>query len=355
MEENMSRKRQSIFWPLLLVAVGAILLLTNLDAVPGNLWDYFVTYWPVLFILSGLDQIYQGKSWVGAVILLGLGGVLLAGNLNALPWSGLDLLLRLWPVLIVAAGLDLLMQGRTSTFGAEIIVFLALALVAGMVWIGLATPASMGQAPMAINQPLENAQSASVAITVIAGDVKVTGGAERDQLIAGTVFTPSSMQMVESYAVSGGEGRYELTPESGARVPVVGTYHGKPTELNLNSAIPMEFDFTLIAGEQAVDLRNTHVSDLAVETILGKTVVTLPKDQRLTGKISSIIGELIIRVPRGASVEFQMDTVISGRDMPGDFLKTEERITSPEAADGRADIVISLENVIGSVKIEYLP
>ena len=355
MEEKMSRERRSIFWPLMLVAVGAILLLTNLNAVPGNMWDYFVTYWPVLFILSGLDQIYKGKSWVGAAILLGLGGVLLAGNLNALPWSGLDLLVRLWPVLILAAGLDLLMQGRTSTVGAVFIVLLAVALVAGMVWIGFSTPASMGQAPVAVNQLLENAQSASVDITVIAGDVTVTGGAERDQLIAGTVYAPNSLQMDESYTVSGGEGRYVLQPQSGARVPVVGTYQGKPSELILNSAIPMEFDFTLIAGEQGVDLRNTNVSDLAVETIIGKTVVTLPKDQRLTGKISSIIGELIIRVPRGASVEFQMDTVISGRDFPEDFLKSEDRITSPEAANGRADIVISLENVIGSVKIEYLP
>ncbi|TLM99598.1 hypothetical protein FDZ74_17780, partial [bacterium] len=231
MEEKQIHTRHSIFWPLMLVGIGVVLLMTNLNALPGNLWDYVAKYWPLLFILSGLDQIYQGKSWIGGVVFLGLGGVLLAGNLNALPWSGLDLLLRLWPVLIVALGLDLMMQGRTSTLGGIIVILLAIALVAGMVWIGFAGPGSTGVAPVEINQPLEGAQTASVHVTLLAGDVNVTAGASGNRLISGTVSTPSQLQVSESYSVSGGEGRYELKPQSNNRMPFFGSFQSNPTDL----------------------------------------------------------------------------------------------------------------------------
>lgn len=355
MEEKNIHTRHSIFWPLMLVAVGAILLMTNLNALPGNLWDYVAKYWPLLFILSGLDQIYQGKGWVGAVIMLGLGGVLLAGNLNALPWSGLDLLLRLWPVFIVALGLDLMMQGRTSTLGAVVIVLVALAVVAGMVWIGFSAPANMGMAPVEINQPLEGAQSASVKMTVISGNVNIAGGAERNQLIAGTLYMPNRLKASESYSVAGGEGRYELQPESGASIPYIGSYRGSSSDLAVNSTTPTDFDLTLIAGEQHLDLRDINASNLNVETIFGKSVITLPDDGKLTGKVGMVFGELVVRVPRGVSVEFKMNTVIVGTNYPQDFLKSDNSITSPAAASGNADIVLSLDNVVGSVKIEYLP
>lgn len=355
MEEKNIHTRHSIFWPLMLVAVGAILLMTNLNALPGNLWDYVAKYWPLLFILSGLDQIYQGRSWVGAVIMLGLGGVLLAGNLNVLPWSGLDLLLRLWPVFIVALGLDLMMQGRPSALGAVVVTLIAVAVVAGMVWIGFSAPASMGMAPVEINQPLEGAQSASVKMTVLTGDVNITGGAQRNQLIAGTLYMPNRIKANESYSVAGGEGHYELQPESGASIPYIGSYRGKSSDLTVSSTIPTAFDLTLIAGEQRLDLRDINASDLNVETIFGKSVITLPADGRLNGKIGVVFGELVVRVPRGVAVEFKMNTVIVGTNYPQDFLKTEDTITSPAAASGKADIVLSLDNVVGAVKIEYLP
>lgn len=355
MEQKPVRNRHSIFWPLLLVAVGVVLLLTNLDALPGNLWDFVAKYWPLLFVLGGLDQIYQGKNWVGGVITLALGGVMLAGNFNAVPWSGLDLLLRLWPAFIVAAGLDLMMQGRTSVVGGIIIVVLALALVGGMVWVGFAGPGSLGTTTLTIDQPLENARSASLDMTILSGDIRMTGGAPSGQLIEGTLFFPNSLQMSESYVVNAGEGIYQLEPETSARIPFFGPVSSTGSELKVSNSIPMDIGVMLIAGKQDIDLRGIEAAEMQLETIFGRSVVTLPASGQLTGKAGVIFGELVVRVPRGTAVEFQMDTVLVGKNIPQDFLREEDRIYSPEAADGKADIVVRLENVFGSVKIEYLP
>jgi hypothetical protein len=355
MEENKRQTRRSIFWPLMLVAVGVILLLTNLDALPGSLWDYIAKYWPLLFLLGGLDQIYQGKSWLGGTILLVLGGVLLAGNLNALPWSGLDLLLRLWPMLIVAAGLDLMMQGRTSLLGGIIVVVLAVGLLAGLVWVGFAGPGTLGAATLTVDQPLEGARSAAVQVTLISSDLSVTGGAQSDNLVDGTVYLSNQPEMSESYTISGGEGVYTLEPESNTHLPLFGPLHSEDSKLKLNSGIPTDVDLTLIAGEQSLDLRTIKATNVDMETIFGRSVITLPSSGRLNGKAGVIFGELVVRVPRGTAVEFQMDTALVGKNIPQDFLKVDNRIYSPEAADGNADIVLTLENVFGAVKIEYLP
>ena len=45
-------------------------------------------------------------SMIGPVILIGLGVVLLLNNLEVLPWSIWGALFRLWPVLLVAVGLE---------------------------------------------------------------------------------------------------------------------------------------------------------------------------------------------------------------------------------------------------------
>ena len=62
-------------------------------------------------------------SLVGPLILIGLGVVFLLNNLGILSWSVWEVIFRLWPILLVAIGLDLLV-GRRSTLGS----LLALAL-----------------------------------------------------------------------------------------------------------------------------------------------------------------------------------------------------------------------------------
>lgn len=51
----MSSKKESIVWPLILVAVGVIFLLNNLGFISGG----FGTYWPIFLIIIGLGMIWK--------------------------------------------------------------------------------------------------------------------------------------------------------------------------------------------------------------------------------------------------------------------------------------------------------
>jgi len=104
---NEYRRPHSIFFPILLVTLGIFLLMANLGTIQNSAWGILETYWPLIFIIGALDGLYQRHGWVGPLVGIGLGTVLLLGNLHYLQWDSLDLLLRLWPVLLVAWGLDI--------------------------------------------------------------------------------------------------------------------------------------------------------------------------------------------------------------------------------------------------------
>ena len=57
---------------------------------------------------------FRRGGLVGPIILIGLGVVFLLNNLGFLEWSVWDVLLRTWPLLLIAWGIDLLIVRRTT-------------------------------------------------------------------------------------------------------------------------------------------------------------------------------------------------------------------------------------------------
>jgi hypothetical protein len=89
-----------------LIVIGTLFLLGNMHILPNLNWFDF---WPVILIVIGLMKLLEAPrkgSYVWGAILFGLGAVLLADNLNLLPFSPWDL----WPLLLIALGAGLLFE-----------------------------------------------------------------------------------------------------------------------------------------------------------------------------------------------------------------------------------------------------
>ena len=129
------RHHHSVFWPILLISAGIIFLLSNIGVLGSGIGELFSTYWPLIFVAAGLDGIFRREGWVGAILLIGLGTVLILANLGYFAWDSLKILLKLWPIFLIAWGFDLIFKGRpawASIFG----VLLAVILVGGILWLG---------------------------------------------------------------------------------------------------------------------------------------------------------------------------------------------------------------------------
>jgi cell wall-active antibiotic response 4TMS protein YvqF len=82
------RPRRGVFWPLLLIALGLVFLLSNFGFIGGISWLAIASLWPLLLILIGLDIAFA-RRWPlptlaveVAVIAAGLAVVAYSPNLS---------------------------------------------------------------------------------------------------------------------------------------------------------------------------------------------------------------------------------------------------------------------------------
>ncbi len=55
------RKQESLFWGVILLIIGVLFLLANLD-IEFNVWHFIGKFWPVILIAVGAKGIYQHFS-----------------------------------------------------------------------------------------------------------------------------------------------------------------------------------------------------------------------------------------------------------------------------------------------------
>jgi hypothetical protein len=88
----------SVFWPLVLIGAGIILLLSNLGYLPSQTWNLLWRLWPLLLVALGIDLLIGRRSVVGAIVSA-LIVLLLIGGAAAVVFFARDI-----PVLVQVTG-----------------------------------------------------------------------------------------------------------------------------------------------------------------------------------------------------------------------------------------------------------
>lgn len=344
------RNRPSIFWALILIAIGVVLLLNSLQILPGNVFELILKLWPLLFIIGGLDNIIQGRGWVWAVISLGLGTIFLLANFGYLPWNSLSLLLKLWPLLLVALGLDLIFQGRSPA--ATIIgVLLAVLIVLAVGWYAISNSPMARTGSTVVTQPLEDAASANVRITDPVGRLELSAGASDGLLLEGTADLMANLTISQDYNVKDGHGSLNISTTGSSVGPWI-TGFGEPLwQMKLSDDVNLTLNSESAMGSLALDLTGLDIDQLTASVAIGSLDVTLDPDDALEGKLSNPIGKIKIIVPQGALVEITLDTAISTQNYPEGFEKIDKKIYSPNASAENAEIRLKVEQPIGWILV----
>jgi len=290
---------------------------------------------------------------VGPMILIGLGIVLLLNNLGILDWSIWEVIFRLWPVLLIAAGLDILV-GRRSAWGSLLTLVLMLAVLIGALWLfgaGIVT----GQASVTeeIRRALDGATQAEVVIAPGAGILHVGPLPESGNLVEGVIHLGSGERVRRDFAVEDGTATFTLQSE-GMVVPFVGGWGDeRGWDLELSPDVPLGLEISLGAGQSNVDLTGLTVSDLDVSMGLGQTTVTLPDEGRFEARIDSAIGETIVVIPAGLAARIRVNTALGSSHLPDTYRRQDDVYVSPgyESAENRVDLEVS--QAIGHVAIRH--
>jgi len=347
-------RRRSIFWPLLLIVAGILLFLNNLGQLPGTTWDGVVRLWPLLLIVAGLDGFWRGEGYAGATVVTGLGVIFLLGNLGYMKFTAWDLILRLWPVLLVAVGLDILV-GRNRPWSAAVGVLVGLLVTAGIVWVILTMPLTANYKVQEVSLSLNDAGKAHGTISMPVGKLNLGAGAEGSTLLNGTLHLSSGETLNQGVSNRGNTATFYL--ESHGIVAFVPFGYSSGNDgwvVQLNPAPGYTLAIKLAVGESNLDLTQLKMDGLTIQNAVGKTVVKLPEAGTFSATIQNAVGETIIRLPKGAPLRVRFERALTSTSQPADFSVSGRTITSP-GFTGAGGMDLTISQAIGAIRVEYLP
>jgi len=347
------RKRGSLFGPILLIALGVIFLLNNIGALEGDLGGLILQFWPVILIAIGLDNLYQREGLVGAIFMIGLGVVFLLSNLGYINIDVWRLVLNLWPLLLVAIGLDLVL-GRRSIWASLVGLLLLLALLAGALWMfGVTIETGQSLPGEQIQQELGEASSAQIILDNGAGDVFVHSMDDPALLVSGKVVSQGGIETIQEYSLNGNRGIYRLR-QSGATIGFRIGSEERTWDVGVTGAIPLEIRLNQGAGRSTLELRKLNVDRLDVSTGVGQVRVVLPETGGMRGKINAAIGQIVIEVPKGIGLRFRSGVALGNVNTPPGYGKSDRVYTSPDYEQAQVKIELEADLAIGNITIREI-
>jgi hypothetical protein len=295
-----------------------------------------------------------GSGLVGPILLIALGIFFLLSNLGVITWSFWEAAARLWPIVLIALGLDL-MIGRRSFLASMLVVLVTVGmLAAGLFWIG---PDSRGgeRVTDSVSQPLNGAERAQVDINFGVGDLRMSDlPAESPLLIDGTLrYDERQPQRVEqSFAVRSGVAHYELAMRGSATgIPFGSRGPMHSWDLALNREVPLALSIRTGVGTSELDFRSLNLSSLTIDSGVGQTTVHMPAQGQVSSIINGGVGELVIQIPDGLPARIDVRTGLGNSQISGDFVRDGNVYTSPgyDMAVDRLDL--ELRAGVGQVTV----
>lgn len=256
--DNHPRYR-SLFWPILLVGVGIVWLLSNLGLIQTISLGSILRFWPIVLIVFGLDMLFSRRyPWVGAVVGL----------------------------LAVAGVVGLLM------FGPQ---------------IGIATNTETKSETF--STPLEGVKTAEYDLDTSSSPVVITAlDDNKSDLISADVTYRGIMR----FDVNGSDHTTVRMSEYTDNTSWLNwdfSFDNLRWDIGLSPEVPSEIILNGGSGAITMDLSGLQLTSLQTDLGSGASTITLPQSQdAYTVEVESGSGSVTLNVPDKASLTLTLDT-----------------------------------------------
>lgn len=238
------------------------------------------------------------RSLFWPILLIGVGVILLLSNLNIITTANVEALLALWPLLLVALGLEILF-GRRSTLVSGLI---GLLMVGAVIFILVAGPRVGLNLPTSqviqeqYSETIGSAQHANVLIDVSSDPVTIDALSGSPDLIQADVTTIGPMEF--SASGSGDTKSIVLRKRTGANFRWGFTTRPTRWDVSLSPDLPLALTLEGGSGSTDADLSQLQLQSLAVDVASGSFVVALPESsQAYEADFESGSGSLDVTLP----------------------------------------------------------
>lgn len=251
----------------------------------------------------------------GPLLLIAVGVLFLLGNLQFFSFDAWQLW-RLWPLILVAIGLDILLE---------------------VVW----RRGRPGGESLSIDRGALS--EAEVMVEFGAGELHVGAGTRVGKLLEGKFSDGAEYQLRD--------GRVRLY---GSRAVWFWDWwgHGRTWEVQLTCDIPLRLRLQLGACEADLDLSDLRVTDLSLETGAAETRIRLPRAAGMThARIQAGAASVKLMVPEGVAARVTGTMAMGKLDVDTRrFPRSGSAYVSPDYAAAANKLDLSIEGGVGQVR-----
>lgn len=302
-------------------------------------------------------------SLLWPLLLIGLGVILLLSNLGILPDTSINLLWRFWPLIFIIIGIDLLI-GQRSTLGAIFAMLLGVVLIAGAVVFSLFaqnTPAitnriDLGQVKQEqIQAARQEVSQAEVFIDWSTGTATLSALNDSNDLIQGNVTYQGNLQFDVNR--NGSFAEVILDSRSGGMV-ITEPDRDLDWDVRLHPDVALDLRLDASSGDSTYDLSQFTLTYLEIDASSGDMVVLLPEQGQIRGAIDGSSGQLQLTLPSNMEAKLTIETgsgsVESGeRFRPGQADDEDEIVLlTPDYEGAENYIDLYIDQGSGTIRID---
>jgi hypothetical protein len=250
---------------------------------------------------------YRSLFW--PVVLIGAGVLWLLSNLGYISYVQVIDLWRLWPVLLILAGIDLLFGRRVPLVGAGF-GLLVVALVAYVLAFGMPIRVNANAQSEVVTEtystPIDRATAADVTLDFWSDPVSIHALSDTQNVIDARITHTGSVRFSGT-----GDAQKSIHLSHSDNPFNVGWWFNpeRRTDVGLTTRIPLDLRVNTGSGSSQMDLSALQLSSFSLDSGSGSVDLTLPASAVPgTTRINTGSGSAQIDIPQGASLSLETDS-----------------------------------------------
>jgi hypothetical protein len=297
------------------------------------------------------------------LVLILIGVLLLLQNLGLVSadiWSNVG---RLWPLLLVLIGAEVLLGRHLG--GRAILGLMLLAFAGAGIWAAMtASSSTADSATRTQDQSLDGATSANVLVNFGAGQLNLSSlpGSDPAQLASLTFQGPANVEPTAQYEVQNGVGQlqYGVNGRTGLASSAFPIFSGRQSasaqmSVALTPGVPLTVTVRTGAADAQLDFSQLRATDLDVSVGASAAHLTLPANAGTTSAhVQGGLTALTIVVPPGVAAQVHYRGGLNALDIDRTRFPAvgygEYRSADYDSASNRVDLYV--DSGLASVTIE---
>ncbi len=293
-------------------------------------------------------QKYPSRSLFWPLMLIGVGVIWLMSVLNIIPAANFSTLLAMWPLLLIVAGLHMLF-GRRSQVVSVLLALFSLALVVVILIAGpaLGLPSAGTLQTKNLVEPINDATSATVVLDLASQPVEISTVADSANLFEADLDYYGTL----SFSATGNPHRFiNLNTEvNGINL----NFDTDPTsrwDIRLSPEIPLDLKIDGGSGSGDLDLSALNLEAFRLDVGSGSFNMSLPNSaQPYEATLIGGSGSLTVDLPAHTALTLNLDggSGSLNLNLPED---TEARVEVRDSGSGSVNLPDALQWVSGEDK-----